>query len=146
MAKTNVDNGRATSFDIETEALADGGLAQVVSIIERKETPIALAGGIASYNITDTTVIPLDEPTAAADSARLRVMRTSGVAADDSRRYLYYSQDGVDPDDDGAPANGFLVHMDVFVCKLGAGNFSNFKMIAQTGETFTVKVEWLGRG
>jgi len=146
MAKTTIDNGRSSNFDIETEVFADGGLGQVVSIVERKEFAVAVSGGQSSQNITSATVIPLDEPTAPADFARIRVMRTSGTSADDSRRYLFYTQDGVDPDDDGVPANGFLVHLDVFVCKLGAGNFSNFKMIAQTGETFTVLVEWLSRG
>ena len=140
-----IDNGRLTDFNIEYEVSPAGNDIQVVSIVERKEVVVDPTGGLTQYAVTDAASVALSPPFAVIDYARLRVRRTTagGLASDDTRRYLFYSQFGTDPDDDGVPATGFLVHLDVFYVKIP--DTTLFEMIAQTGETFTVHCEWLRR-
>ena len=143
MATRLIDNGRNTDFSLEYVAGPGGGDMQITAIVEHKEAAVVLTGGIAVYAVTSSAAVSLDPPTAAYDYARLRVRRTSGTAADDSRKVLFYTEDGVTPQSDGDPANGFLVHLDVFYVKLA--DATNFKMIAEPSETFTVHCEWLKR-
>jgi hypothetical protein len=115
----------------------------LTAVVEGLETAVVITGGECEYSVTSSGVTALDPPSASYDWARLRVRRTSGDAADDSRTYLFYTQDGTTPQADGDPAHGFLVHLDVFLVKLA--DAANFKMIAQTSETFSVHAEWLRR-
>ena len=116
--------------------LASGGHAQVILVSDGPESVPALAGATLVYSVTAAASIALTPPTAGARTCWIRVWHPT----QDSTKRLFYRREGTNPTPDGANAESYLLHGEGRMVRLA--DFTKFKMIAETGQTFTVVAEW----
>jgi hypothetical protein len=107
-----------------------------IVLAESKLDPVAVTGGTFVYTVDDNPAVALDPPTAEAWVAYLRALETT---PGDGTGLLFYRTDGTAPTT--SSAFGFLRHGDFLAVKLT--DFTDFQMIAGSGDVFSVFVEWL---
>lgn len=132
-----------TTVPLRSIDVGSGKQAQATMIAELAELPVAPdSAPQVRYSVTDAAAVPLAPPAAGARYARLRVYRSGADgSANDGIKRMYYRTDGTAPSNTGANVFGFAIHTDVIYVKLAT--FANFKMIAESGQTFEVYCEWL---
>ncbi len=126
MSKTTFNNGPLANVDLETKALADGGLAQIVAEQYEPGEP-GFGGGSHSDDHGDGGGD--HEPTGDSGERPDQLRGWPGAVA---------GQQPV-PDDDGRASDGAPVGDSIFLMVNGRTRLTNFKMILTTATTATAR-------